>query len=589
MAILCKPQIDEMKQIFVTLFLLVTLCSTAQTRWINPQTDGAKLHGQLLQDEPRTNYYQRLPDRVKDEVTPAVWNLSLNTAGESLQFYTNSKRIVVRYTLAEGHSFPHMPATGKSGVDLYAYDEHGKEKWCAARYSFADTTRFSFETLFYDKPMHSLGYEYHLYLPPYNTVKWMEIGVDSAAFFRFIEPSVEKPIIAYGTSITQGACASRPAMIWSTIVSREMQTPLVNLGFSGNGLLAQGILDVIKQTPAKAVILDCMPNLSTRDEKEITDLVINAVREIRSAQPNVPILIVDHLGYPHSTMIDGFQQRTDNSIKAQSSAINQLKAEGVHGVHYLTYDEIGMPQDATVEAIHPSDFGMRVYADAYIKKLREILSEPIGELSSQIPVRQRREPGNYEWRERHESLLNQVRSNPPKVVIFGNSITHFWGGNGGFRIQTDSVSWNQKVAPMGALNMGFGWDCVENVLWRVYHGALDGYKAEKVIVAIGINNILANRDSVVAQGIRTLIGAIRHRQPTAEIVINGIYPARDREQRVAKVNSEIAKVTKECGVRFNNFSHLLLGKDGKIDKTLFSDGVHLTPKGYRKIADAFVK
>lgn len=581
--------LQNMRSVFISLMLLISITiSSAQIRWYNPQNDGALLHGQALQNEPRSNYYQRLPDRVESEVRGAVWNLSKNSAGESLQFYTNSKRIIVRYTLAEGHSFPHMPATGKSGLDLYAYDEHGREKWCAARYNFADTVTFSFETLIYDKIAHGKGYEYHLYLPPYNTVKWMEIGVDSTAFFRFTAPSVESPIIVYGTSIAQGACASRPAMIWSTIVSREMRTPLINLGFSGNGLLEKGILDVIKMTPAKIVVLDCMPNLFDRPEKQITDLVLNAVREIRSSQADVPILIVDHLGYPHGKMIDGYQSGVDNSIRAQRAAYDTLLQSGVGNIYYLSYDEIGMPQDATVEAIHPSDYGMRVYADAYVKKLREILREPVGGISSQIPLTQRREPDNYEWRERHQELLKQVRRVPPRVVVFGNSITHYWGGNGG-GIQTDSISWNSKVAPTGAINMGCGWDLVENVLWRVYHGALDGYKAEKVIVTIGINNILTNRDSVIAEGIRTLICAIRDRQPQAEIVINGIYPARGKEDRVAAVNRDIKAVTGQCGVRFNDFSHLLLGPAGKIDNKYFSDGVHLTPEGYRRIVDSFLK
>lgn len=77
----------NMRSIFITLLLLISITiSSAQIRWYNPQNDGALLHGQALQNEPRSNYYQRLPDRVESEVRGAVWNLSKNSAGESLQF-----------------------------------------------------------------------------------------------------------------------------------------------------------------------------------------------------------------------------------------------------------------------------------------------------------------------------------------------------------------------------------------------------------------------------------------------------------------------------------------------------------------------
>lgn len=579
-----------MRSNFILIILLaLSALSHAQTRWFDPQLEQAAVHGRALADERRTNYYQRLPERVKSEVRDAVWSLSRNTAGESIQFYTNSSQITVRYTLDEGYAMPHMPATGKSGVDLYAYDENGRQKWAAARYSFGDTVTFRFAPLLYSGVNHNKGYEYHLYLPPYNSVKWLAIGVDSSASFTFIKQSVEKPIIVYGTSIAQGACASRPGMIWSSIVSRELRTPLVNLGFSGNGRLEKGILDVIKVTPAKAVILDCMPNLMDRPADEITALVINAVREIRSAQPTTPILIADHLGYPHSTMIGGWQQKSENSIRGQRAAYEAIIEQGIKEVYYLSYDEIGMPEDGTVEAIHPSDYGMRVYADAYVKKLREILHEPVGVLSVQQPVTQRREPDMYEWRERHESLLRQIRQTPPSIVIFGNSITHYWGGVPDAPFQRGADSWDKKIAPLAALNMGFGWDRIENVLWRVYHGALDGYDAKKIIVAIGVNNILNNSDSQLADGMRTLVNAIKERQPQAEIVINGIYPARNLESRIEVANTNIAAVARQCGVGFNDFGKILLGGDGKINEKFFTDGLHPNGDGYRLIANRFIR
>lgn len=573
----------------ITMFLW-SVTTFAQTTWYNPETSGAKVHGQLLQNEKRTNFYQRLPDIRQKEVTQAVWSLSQNNAGESIHFYTNSKRIVVRYGLSEGYSMSHMPATGKSGVDLYAYDENGVEKWCAGRNNFGDTTYYNFDEIYYKNPMHKLGYEYQLWLPTYNSVTWMEIGVDEGSFFEFIEPSTERPIIAYGTSITQGACASRPGMIWTNILSRELSTPIMNLGFSGNGLLEKGILDIIKITPAKLIIIDCMPNLMERPKAELTALIVNAVKEIRKGQPTTPILFTDHLGYPHSTIVKGWHEKVANAVDAQRAAYESLLASGVLGLHYLSYSEIAMPQDATVEAIHPTDWGMKVYSDAYYKKICPILSVESGEYSTEKPVTQRREPQVYEWKQQHQNILKSNAVSAPKTVIIGNSIMQQWGGIDGFRIKRDSIGWAKKIAPTGAVNMGAGWDRVENILWRIYHGALDGYDAKRVILTIGVNNLGINTDEEILSGIKRVVYAIKLRQPKAEIKLNGIFPARSQEERIKTINLGIEKIAGECGVKFSNPGELLLMTNGKVDPTLLlNDGLHLNQNGYKRIVDEFIK
>ncbi|MFI3263004.1 MAG: SGNH/GDSL hydrolase family protein [Rikenellaceae bacterium] len=565
-----------------------------QPKWHNPELLGAKIHGQLLQNEVRSNYYYRLPNNVEKNIRPAVWNLSHNSAGESLKFYTNSSQIIVRYVVSEEHASDHMAATGKSGVDLYATENHGQRKWCAATRVFADTIVYKYTGLYYEGKMHDFGFEYQLYLPTYNTVEWLEIGVDEEAYFKFAEPTAELPIIAYGTSITQGACASRPGMIWSSIVSREMDIPLMNLGFSGNGALEKGIIDIIKRTPARAVILDCLPNLCKMRKDKLVELTVNSVKEIRKAQPNVPIIITDHLGYPHGKMQEVWQSRVENGCEANLEAYRKLLAEGYLNLHHLTYREIAMPEDATVEAIHPSDWGMRVYADAYIAKLNKALNMPTGELATQIPVKQRREAQTYEWLEHHNNKMLEAQKVKPKTVVLGNSIMHRWGGSVNFKYTCDSVGWKKATSGKKVVNMGASWDRIENVLWRVTHGALDGYSAERVIVAIGVNNLIGvNKKNIstheeIAEGIRTLIQAIKVRQPKAEIKVCGIFPARSLEADVIEVNKLIENVAKEEKVKYGDPGVNLLMSNGKANQSLYqNDGLHLNLNGYRKIVASF--
>lgn len=135
-----------------------------------------------------------------------------------------------------GLSMPHMPATGVSGIDLYATDNNGQERWCAGNYSMGDTIVYNFRGLSYAAKSGN-GFEYQLFLPLYNSVSWMEIGVPADASFRFLPVSQEKPLVIYGTSIAQGACASRPGMAWGNILNRKLGHPVINLGFSGNGKL----------------------------------------------------------------------------------------------------------------------------------------------------------------------------------------------------------------------------------------------------------------------------------------------------------------------------------------------------------------
>ena len=145
--------------------LAVIICATfthtlyAQIVWNNPMNESfPTIHGQAWQGELQGTYY-RLPEKAKAIVRKPLWDLSRNSAGLSIVFRTNAPEIKVRYHVTGGFAMAHMPATGKSGVDLYATDANGRKRWCAARYSFGDTITFNYSNLSYmDDAGH--GYEY---------------------------------------------------------------------------------------------------------------------------------------------------------------------------------------------------------------------------------------------------------------------------------------------------------------------------------------------------------------------------------------------------------------------------------------------
>lgn len=568
-------------------FCLFCLSAGAQWKWHNPMEAGFPVVQNQGFTSETGNTYTRLPYRAKGVVRDDVWNLSRNSAGIAIHFYSTAPQIKIRYTVNGAFSMPHMPATGVSGIDLYSINSDGRHHFCFGNYSFGDTVHYSYGNLTANK-FHKRGFEYHLFLPLYNSVTWMEIGIPESDELTFIPCSPEKPIVLYGTSIAQGACASRPGMAWSNILQRSLGYPLINLGFSGNGKLEPEVLQFVSEPDARLFILDCLPNLTGKSEAEVIDLVVSAVRQLRQSHAT-PILLVEHAGYSNAPT-DSSQYHSYAQVnQASRKAYEVLQTEQIKELYYLSHSELHLPADAWVDYVHPSDLGMQQQAVAVERKVREILHIPVGTTPSTRPVTQRREPDTYEWQARHHAILEQVRNHPPKAVILGNSITHYWGGEPVAPHSNGAETWKKVMHTAGFQNMGCGWDRIENVLWRVYHDELDGYQADKVVLMIGTNNMGFGTNEELIEGLHFLLSAIRERQPEASIKVIGILPRRNAEQWVEHINKGICQMAERNGYAFGNPGTALLDKNGKINESLFNDGLHPNEKGYKLIADEIAR
>ena len=221
--------------------------------------------------------YHRLPDRLESLVREPVWNLSRHASGLYIKFETNASNIQVQYQVSGRRALNHIPETGVSGLDLYAIDSDGAWLWVRPQRSFGDTIRYTYKGIQSSDQYHTHGRTYWLYLPYFNEVEWMKIGIEQGAEFRFLPLRSEKPIVTYGTSIMHGACATRPGLTWANILGRKLNRPIINLGFSGNGRLESELIEAMSEIDAKLYVLDCLPNLwreETYDDNELTSRIM---------------------------------------------------------------------------------------------------------------------------------------------------------------------------------------------------------------------------------------------------------------------------------------------------------------------------
>jgi lysophospholipase L1-like esterase len=316
-------------------------------------------------------YFDRLPARAEGVVRSAVWNLSRHSAGMSVRFETDASSIHVRYSLLSGNlAMPHMPATGVSGLDLYACDSEGRQRWLAVARPTAQQMQVTLAADI-DPPAGGGRRSYTLYLPLYNGVESLEIGVATGANFLPVSPRSDKPLVFYGTSIMHGACASRPGMSITGILGRRLDRPVINLGFSGNGTMDAEVGGLLAELDPCAYVIDCLPNMQADAVAERTEPL---VRQLRTARPETPILLVEDRTYTYAPFRKSARDRHATSRAALRHAYNSLISAGVGNLYYLEGQPLlGDDGEAATDGSHPSDLGMVRYADAYETILRKLV------------------------------------------------------------------------------------------------------------------------------------------------------------------------------------------------------------------------
>lgn len=327
--------------------------------------DGMPLLGTLAPDASVP--YTRLPDSLRNVARKVVWNLGQNSAGLALRFRSDAKDINLRWVSADTSYMSHMAPTGSRGLDLYVLTDDSVWTTLGCARPNRHSKRSDAEVM---RNMEPRMREYMLYLSLYNGVDSIEIGVDSAA--SVLPPVVDlprrgKPIVMYGTSILQGACASRPGMSHTNMVMRGLQNEVINLGFSGNALLDPEIARFMAQADAAIYVIDATTNCTAAI---IEERMANFIGILRAAHPDTPILVVETPIFPASRFNTQLRETIEDKNMRLKAIYNRLKETDGNLYYFEGADVLAGDNEATVDNTHFTDSGFSSYAGRLIPLLK---------------------------------------------------------------------------------------------------------------------------------------------------------------------------------------------------------------------------
>jgi lysophospholipase L1-like esterase len=337
--------------------------------WYQPYEAPMTLLGFKWFEENNRKYY-RLPEAMNDKFRKPVVSLAGNTAGGQIRFKTDSRRIVVQAELPRVANMDHMARTGQNGFDLYIGP--------AGRQRFVGQARIRNKILTQEllrastKEMRNVTINF----PLYNGVKSVKIGVEAGAKVESPEPLVNDGcVVVYGTSITQGGCASRPGTAYTNILSRLLNMEFVNLGFSGNGRGEPELALAITQIPKKRlIILDYEANAGGSIKKNIEPFI----KILRDANKAVPILVVSKIRYAKELVNPNMTKSRRSNLEFMKSLVDRLTKAGDKNIYFMNGEDLlGENWDeCTVDGVHPTDLGFMQMATALSPVISKILNIP---------------------------------------------------------------------------------------------------------------------------------------------------------------------------------------------------------------------
>lgn len=393
----------------------------------------------------------------------------------------------------------------------------------------------------------------------------------------------------------------------------------LNLGFSGDATehvrwrLSHGEIDGLH--PKVAVLLLGTNNTGHYNQTaEQTIGGIDAViGDLEQRLPHTQILLLGVLPSdisPEKTERDRAVNRYLATVYGENPRVTYLDISSIFFKNSVLNSAIFYDPrlQSPGKPLHPDTVGQRMMAEAIEPTLAKMMGDsprvPLNSMSdintALIPV-PRLELDSYDWYARHHAELELQKTMHPRVVLIGDSITHFWGGMPGANNVNGPESWQRVFGQMPVLNMGFGWDRTQNVLWRLRQGEFNGLTPDWVILNIGTNNLTgtenarASTPEEIVEGIEAIRKEIQERSPKSHIILMAIFPRVEEpnhplRQAILKTDALLAqRFGHDPSLTYLDIGSKFLTADGRLPKAMMPDGTHPSDAGYQIWAEALIQ
>lgn len=346
--------------------------------WHSVFEPGFTLYG-LIADPEGEERFTRIPKTVAEGCTSAENMLTLypHTCGGRVRFVTDSEYVAIRCKWRTPMFIaPHMPLTGTAGFDLYITEDDGSSHFFKNFgppfwHGVIDKDGYrACGTYFEDRSLRDVTINF----PLYNGVTELEIGIHQDAVVEKTKGyRLEDPVVFYGSSVTQGGCASRPGTCYPAVVARALNLDHRNLGFSDSARGDKVMAEYIASQPMSAFVFDYDHNAATPQWLEDTHYPFYEI--IRKAHPDIPIICMSR-----ATMGKySWPGKVEDAAKRREiiqETVRRAKENGDNNIYFINGDNaFGAPDpaDCFVDGTHPNDVGFHYMAKAVIPVLKEAL------------------------------------------------------------------------------------------------------------------------------------------------------------------------------------------------------------------------
>lgn len=335
-------------------FIVKTKIDKEDIKFYNAEEKPFELYGVVREGEK----LRRMPEKVAKVVSEGVYSLHAHTAGGRVRFITDSPYVAVFVKHGDLGKMPHFALTGSIGLDMYADNVH------------VGTFVPPFDITDGYESVRDLGdykeREITINLPLYSEVKELYIGLKNDAIIKSPSPyKNKKPIVFYGSSITQGGCASRPGMSYQAILSRMLNCDYINLGFSGSAKAEDEITDYIKKLEMSMFVMDYDHNAPTLEHLKLTHEKM--FKEIRKYNPKLPIILMPR---PKYILSDEEKER----LEIIKTTYNNAVLSGDKNVYFIDNKQLTKLclSDGRVDNNHPTDLGFLSMAQGVYNTIKDI-------------------------------------------------------------------------------------------------------------------------------------------------------------------------------------------------------------------------